>query len=483
MAKARSRFVCRECGAEYAQYFGQCRQCGAWNSLDEVVVAPKEPSLRSGAISQHALPLSAVASEHWQRWSTGSAEFDRVLGGGIVPGSLVLIAGDAGIGKSTLLLQTLAHLSPTLPVLYVCAEESAQQVKLRAERLFPPNALPDLYVLAETDLETILGELERLRPRVAVIDSIQALMNAALTSAPGSVSQVRECTAALMRLAKQHHIALLIVGHITKEGAIAGPKVLEHLVDTVLYFEGDALAHHRLLRAGKNRFGPSYELGIFAMTAQGLQEVSNPSELFLHHRESLAPGVATIVACEATRPLVVEIQALVTPTGYGTPRRSTTGIDYNRLVQILAVLEKHLGVPLAKHDVYVASAGGLTVSEPAADLGIALAVLASLRHCVIQPQTVLIGEVGLSGQIRPVQQMETRLKEAVKLGFQRAIVPPMELEPVAGLQLVPVNRLLPAVLAALPGETSPNPTPHPPAPPPGEDGCLGPSYPVAGTPG
>ncbi|MCS6782750.1 MAG: DNA repair protein RadA [Gloeomargarita sp. SKYBB_i_bin120] len=454
MAKTRSRYVCRECGAEYAQYFGQCRQCGAWNSLDEVVIAPKGPSAHPTTAPRQALPLPAVADENWQRWSTGSPEFDRVLGGGIVPGSLVLVAGDAGIGKSTLLLQTLGKLALDLPVLYVCAEESAQQVKLRAKRLFTTDDLAQLYVLAETDLETILQELDRMRPRVAVIDSIQALMYAALTSAPGSVSQVRECTAALMRLAKQHHIALFIVGHITKEGAIAGPKVLEHLVDTVVYFEGDAFAHHRLLRAGKNRFGPSYELGIFEMTAQGLQDVPNPSVLFLNHREAPAPGVATIVACEASRPLVVEMQALVTPTSYGTPRRSATGVDYNRLVQILAVVEKQLGLPLAKFDVYVASAGGLGVSEPAADLGIALAVIASFRNCLIQPHTVLIGELGLSGQIRPVQQLETRLKEAVKLGFHRAITPPLEVEPVPGLQVVPVPRLLPAVLAALPPDST-----------------------------
>ncbi|MEN9219057.1 MAG: DNA repair protein RadA, partial [Gloeomargarita sp. DG_2_bins_126] len=280
MAKSRTRYVCRECGAESAQYFGQCRQCGAWNSLDEVVVSPPPRHLTVAAARQ-ALPLSQISDRDWQRLSTGSAEFDRVLGGGIVPGSLVLIAGDAGIGKSTLLLQTLARLAATTPVLYVSAEESGQQVKLRAKRLITEAHWENLYLLAETHLETILAELDAMRPQVAVIDSIQALMYGALTSAPGSVAQVRECTAALMRVAKHHQTALLLVGHITKEGAIAGPKVLEHLVDTVLYFEGETFANYRLLRAGKNRFGPSYELGIFEMTPQGLREVSNPSVLFL----------------------------------------------------------------------------------------------------------------------------------------------------------------------------------------------------------
>ena len=354
-----------------------------------------------------------------------------MLGGGIVPGSLVLLGGDPGIGKSTLLLQTANQLARETPILYVCAEESGQQVKLRSLRLGigeekgkkAGGIHENLYLLPETNLETILEELESLRPKVAVIDSIQALFYSALTSAPGSVAQVRECTSALMQLAKKENISLFIVGHVTKEGAIAGPKVLEHLVDTVLYFEGDRFASHRLLRSVKNRFGATHELGVFEMVDKGLEEVLNPSELFMSSQEENVPGVATIVACEGTRPLVVELQSLVSPTSYSSPRRSTTGVEHNRLLQILAVLEKRVGIPLSKLDAYVASSGGLNVGEPAADLGVAVAVAASFRDRIIDPELVLIGEVGLGGQIRPVSQMELRLKEAAKLGFKRALVP------------------------------------------------------------
>ncbi|MBF2097946.1 MAG: DNA repair protein RadA [Gloeomargaritaceae cyanobacterium C42_A2020_066] len=459
MAKSRTLFICHQCGYEAPQYFGRCPGCQAWNSLVEQVVAPGpagRPTLAkpTGAAAQprQALRLGQVAEQLGQRQSTGYPEFDRVLGGGLVPGSLVLVGGDAGIGKSTLLLQTAHRLVEHCAVLYVCAEESAGQVKLRAQRLAvaSPECWERLYLLPETNLEAVLMELEALRPAVAVIDSIQALYYPGLTSAPGSVAQVRECTAALMRLAKQSQITLLLVGHITKEGAIAGPKVLEHLVDTVLHFEGDTFASHRLLRSGKNRFGASHELGIFEMTGTGLEEVSDPSTLFLSHREAPAPGVATLVACEGTRPLVVEVQALVSPTSYSTPRRAATGVDYNRLVQILAVLEKHLGVPLSRLDSYVAVAGGLQVGEPAADLGVALAVLASFRNRVVDPQTVVIGEIGLGGQVRPVQQLELRLREAAKLGFRRAIVPPGESIPPLGLEVIPVTKLLPALCAALP---------------------------------
>ncbi|NET30750.1 MAG: DNA repair protein RadA [Cyanothece sp. SIO1E1] len=503
MPKLRSVYVCHECGAESAQYFGKCPFCGAWNSLvEQVAVNTTSASSRiSGSTklqagsTRHqarepapvqprlALTLSDIKEHAQPRLSSGYRELDRVLGGGIVPGSLVLLGGDPGIGKSTILLQTANLLAQQFPILYVCAEESGQQVKLRSQRLglgkqpqrgghknvernplpapppsssnqdapaTPPTA--NLYLLPETDLETILLELESLQPQVAVIDSIQALYFAALNSAPGSVAQVRECTSALMQVAKRDNITLFIVGHVTKEGAIAGPKVLEHLVDTVLYFEGDRFASHRLLRSVKNRFGATHEIGIFEMVDRGLEEVQNPSELFLGNREEVVSGTATIVACEGTRPIVVELQALVSPTSYSSPRRSTTGIEYNRLLQILAVLEKRVGIPLSKLDAYVASSGGLSVGEPAADLGVAIAVTASFRDRVVDPYTVLIGEVGLGGQIRPVSQIELRLKEASKLGFKRAIIPKGQTATDLDLDIVAVARVVDAIGAALSGQ-------------------------------
>lgn len=430
-------------------------------------------SKKSSTSDQLPRPIAALTlpqiSDHPQaRLSSSYTELDRVLGGGIVPGSLVLIGGDPGIGKSTLLLQVANQLATQYRILYVCAEESGQQVKLRSQRLgigdsgrstavqpslqsTTTESAASLYLLPETDLETVLRELESLRPQVAVIDSIQALYFAALNSAPGSVAQVRECTTALMQVAKREHITLFIVGHVTKEGAIAGPKVLEHLVDTVLYFEGDRFASHRLLRSVKNRFGATHELGVFEMADGGLEEVKNPSELFLGNRDDDSPGTATIVACEGTRPLVVELQALVSPTSYPSPRRSTTGIEYNRLLQILAVLEKRVGIPLSKLDAYVAASGGLNVGEPAADLGVALAVAASFRDRMVDPLTVLIGEVGLGGQIRPVSQMELRLKEAAKLGFKRAIVPASQAITHSELEIIPVARVMDAIAVGLVG--------------------------------
>ena len=363
--------------------------------------------------------MASLGDQPLERIASGYEELNRVLGGGLVPGSLVLVGGDPGIGKSTLLLQSASAIARERSVLYVSAEESAQQVKLRWQRLTVDRG--DLQLLAETDLELVLQELEALRPEVAVIDSIQALHDAELASAPGSVAQVRECAAALQRLAKRQNTALLLVGHVTKEGALAGPKVLEHLVDAVLTFEGDRFASHRLLRAVKNRFGATHELGVFEMRGQGLEEVDNPSELFLSGER--ANGVATIVACEGTRPLVVDLQALVSSTSYASPRRTATGIPVNRLHQILAVLEKHMGLPLSRFDCYLAVAGGLDVEEPAADLGVAAAVVASFRDLTLPAGTVLLGELGLGGQLRPVGQLELRLQEAVRLGFRRAVVP------------------------------------------------------------
>jgi len=364
-----------------------------------------------------------------------------------------LIGGDPGIGKSTLLLQSAAHLAKSGPILYVSGEESAQQIKLRAERLGVESE--QLYLLAETELEAIVAEIQALQPQVAIIDSIQAIFWGQLSSAPGSVSQVRECAGLLMRVAKKLGVALLIVGHVTKDGSLAGPKVLEHLVDTVLYFEGDRFQSHRLLRAVKNRFGAAQEIGVFEMAASGLVEVDNPSQLFLSSRDQATPGTATIVACEGTRPLVVEVQALVSPTSYSSPRRTSTGIEINRFLQILAVLEKRVGIPLSKYDAYIASAGGIQVAEPAADLGVAVAVAASFRDRQVDPFTVLIGEVGLGGQVRPVAQLEQRLKEASKLGFRHAIIPNSPVLSDYGLRLSRVQRVLEALLVALPGSQSP----------------------------
>ncbi|MDB9453447.1 DNA repair protein RadA [Dolichospermum circinale CS-534/05] len=493
MAKTKTIYICSNCAAEFSQWFGKCSNCDTYDSLVEQNISSligdipsrggvgnwhnTQGNARSNtkpAKARSALTFDQISDRQIARWESGYGELDRVLGGGIVPGSMVLIGGDPGIGKSTLLLQVSNQLALKYRILYVTGEESGQQVKLRASRLgmskaptvvteddseivtkvekpIDPDSIgADLYVLPETDLEEILREIDSLKPNVAVIDSIQTVFLPALTSAPGSVTQVRECTAALMKVAKHEDITMLIVGHVTKEGTIAGPRVLEHLVDTVLYFEGDRFASHRLLRTVKNRFGATHEIGIFEMVSQGLKEVENPSELFLGNRDDPAPGTAIVVACEGTRPIVVELQALVSPTSYPSPRRAGTGIDYNRLVQILAVLEKRVGVPMSKLDSYVASAGGLNVEEPAVDLGIAVAIVASFRDRIVDPGTVLIGEVGLGGQVRTVSQMELRLKEAAKLGFKRAIVPKGTKFPDLGIEILPVSKVIDAIIAAVP---------------------------------
>jgi len=503
LARSVSAYVCQACGARTRQFFGRCASCGQWNTLVEQsepaadgrrrrsVAAPAPGADEPTGQARRSEPIHRVGERPLQRLASGYGELDRVLGGGLVPGSLVLLGGDPGIGKSTLLLQCARAMAGGSTVLYVSAEESAQQVKLRWRRLLeeaPPattaadapsrptagrrTAAPSaggpaagggteadeprepqgegsgLRLLAETDLELVLQELEALRPAVAIIDSIQALHDGELASAPGSVAQVRECAAALQRVAKRQHTALLLVGHVTKEGLLAGPKVLEHLVDAVLTFEGDRFASHRLLRAVKNRFGATHELGVFEMRGSGLAEVSNPSELFLGGE---GPGTGTIVACEGTRPLVVELQALVSPTSYASPRRSATGLAVNRLHQILAVLEKHLGLPLSRFDCYLAVAGGLEVEEPAADLGVAAAVVASYRDLVLPPGTVLIGELGLGGQLRPVGQLELRLQEAARLGFRRAVVPrgAASVAAAVGLDLLEAGSVAEALVSAL----------------------------------
>ncbi|MGB3405296.1 MAG: DNA repair protein RadA [Microcoleaceae cyanobacterium] len=523
MAKPRILYVCHECGAEFSQYFGRCPSCHAWNSLAEQVEQPAPSSLQRFSWStlhgdldpmgeqvtktsgqpRSSFKLSQIADQALARMPSGYGELDRVLGGGIVAGSLVLIGGEPGIGKSTLLLQVANRLARRSQVLYVSAEESGQQVKLRSQRLIeeyetdtedqtenseqqpngnghatvietstknPPETETesetesDLYLLPETDLEVILRELESLKPPLAIVDSIQTIYFASLTSAPGSVAQVRECTSALMQVAKRENITLFIVGHVTKDGALAGPRVLEHLVDTVLYFEGDRFASHRLLRSMKNRFGATHEIGVFEMVANGLKEVANPSELFLGNRDESAPGTSTVVAMEGTRPIVVELQALVSPASHGSPRRAATGVDSSRLVQILAVLEKRVGIPLSKLDAYVASVGGLKVEEPAADLGIAIAIVASFRDRVVDPRIILIGEVGLGGQVRPVSQLELRLREAAKLGFKRAIIPKGQKPPDLGMQILPVAKVIDAIIAAIPATPSTMMASSPPLP-------------------
>ncbi len=469
MVKFQPVYRCQACGSQTHQFFGRCPSCSAWNTLiEEHLQVSRGPSQQGGqslTTTPRSQPITAVEQMDEVRITTGSRELDRVLGGGLVRGSLVLVGGDPGIGKSTLLLQTAHHMAQRVRVLYVSAEESAQQVQLRWSRLHgspmdDPSQGPmamELYLQAETNLHLVLEELRTLAPDVAVVDSIQALHNPDLSSAAGSVAQVRDCAGALQQLAKTRNIATMVVGHVTKEGMLAGPKTLEHLVDAVLSFEGDRLASHRLLRSLKNRFGATFELGVFEMGDGGLAEIANPSQLFLSQGEP-SSGTATIVACEGTRPLVVELQALVSPTSYASPRRSATGIAHNRLHQILAVLEKKLGFPFSRFDCYLAVAGGLEVAEPAADLGVAVAMVASYRDLQTSPGTLFIGELGLGGQLRPVAQLERRLQEGQRLGFHRALVPAgSEITAPAAMTLIQATTIQGALVAALHHEPAPEP--------------------------
>jgi DNA repair protein RadA/Sms len=456
MAKIKTKWVCQNCGYETTGHLGRCPDCNEWGTLTEEKLQ-KNDNIKGLNInitfkSQPQL-LKNIEIDDAIRFSTELSEFDRVLGGGFVKGSLVLIGGDPGIGKSTLILQASGNIAnKNLKVLYASAEESASQIKLRANRL---NVCSDqLYIYAETNLEEIQSHINEIKPDVVVIDSIQAVYNSALTSSPGSVSQVRECCNILMNIAKTCGITIIIIGHVTKDGMIAGPKVLEHMVDTVLYFEGERYKSYRLLRTIKNRFGSTNDVGVFNMEDDGLVEVSNPSELFLAERcESITPGSVVIATSEGTRPLLVEIQALVGPTSYASPRRVATGIEYNRVLQILAVLEKRVGLNLSKQDVYINVVGGINIQEPAADLGVALAVATCARNVIVDPETVIMGEIGLSGEIRSVRQLEPRINEAAKLGFKKAIVPKASL-PIKNLpkdiKVIGVSRLIEAISSSIP---------------------------------
>ncbi len=450
MAKPRSVYVCTECGASALQWFGICPSCGAGNTLQETAAEGKPSTHRYAAAPDSApaakpVRLNRIETREIERLPTGIGELDRVLGGGLVSGQVVLIGGDPGIGKSTLFLQALAEISQRHKTLYVSGEESAEQVALRAARL--ALEADEVELITEIQLERIVATLDQAKPQVAVIDSIQTLYSDALTSAPGSVAQVRECAAQLTRHAKSSGTALIIIGHVTKDGAIAGPRVLEHIVDTVLYFEGDPHSSFRLIRAIKNRFGAVNELGVFAMTEKGLRGVSNPSALFLSQHGKDVAGSCVLATLEGTRPLLVEIQALVDSSHAPNPRRLSVGLEQNRLAMLLAVLHRHAGIVCYDQDVFVNAVGGVRIGEPAADLAIMLAIVSSLTDRPIPGRVITFGEVGLAGEVRPAPRGQDRLKEAAKLGFTRAIVPKANMPrgKIAGLEVIAVERVDQAV--------------------------------------
>ncbi len=433
MPKLRTKYVCQQCGGEQSKWVGKCPDCGSWNTLEEVTEAPQSPAqqrrqsalsnsaaMAQGAVTPIVLPtIQPLAQE---RIPVGYAEMDRVLGGGLVAGSLILVGGEPGIGKSTLLLQVAGNIARDAgAVLYVSGEESVQQVKMRAERLSITGER--LYLLASIEMETIIEAVYRLKPALVIVDSIQTTLAGHVTSAPGSISQVRECTLQLMHLAKNTGTPIFIIGHVTKEGTVAGPKALEHIADAVLYLEGERYHTYRLLRGVKNRFGATHEVGVFEMLGEGMIEVPNPSAIFLSDRAANATGSAVVVSMEGTRPILVEVQALVIPSNFGNPRCTTNGIEYSRLLMLLAVLTKRVGLAVNSHDVYANVVGGFTLEEPAIDLGVAAAIASSYREKIIAPEMALIGEVGLSGELRAVNRLGMRIREAAKLGFKRCIIP------------------------------------------------------------
>ncbi len=460
MSRQTTEFECQSCGYSSPKWLGRCPDCGSWNSfLEEKRSTPKLKTSANVRPAARPVRLSEVSSEDAPRILTSNGEFDRVLGGGIVPGSLVLLGGEPGVGKSTLLLQISRALQDKrLRVLYVSGEESAQQIKMRAERLEQPRGAGDqgpavgeekpapdeIYLLAEACMERIFEAVVAIRPAALVVDSVQTTYSESLDSAPGSISQVRHVAAQLLNLAKSDQIPIFLIGHVTKDGSLAGPKALEHIVDAVLYFEGERHHNHRIVRAVKNRFGAADELGIFEMTSRGLLPVQNPSALFVTGMESGSPGSAVICALEGTRPILVEVQALVSSSQYSTARRVSTGMDYNRISVMVAMLEKRLGFHLMGCDIYVNAAGGLEIHEPAADLGIVAAILSSFRNRPLKSRTVLLGELGLSGEVRPVAQVFPRIREAGLMGFQHCVVPSGNLpllDSAQGIEVVPVKTI------------------------------------------
>lgn len=445
MAKAKTIYSCTECGTVEPKWQGQCPGCHAWNTLVEAIdetVDHKTIASRYAPLAKTAglQKLEEVEAAEVPRQTTGMSEFDRVLGGGLVPSGVVLIGGDPGIGKSTLLLQMLCHIGNARNAIYVSGEESPQQIAMRAKRLHL-DASP-ISLLAEINLEKIISILQKNKPDIAIIDSIQTIYSDALQSAPGSVAQVRECSAQLTRLAKQAGVTVILVGHVTKEGALAGPRVLEHIVDTVLYFEGDQNSSFRLIRAFKNRFGAVNELGVFAMTEKGLREVTNPSALFLSHHSEQVAGSCITVTVEGTRPLLIEIQALVDES-HGNPKRLCVGLEQNRLAMLLAVLHRHAGVACFDQDVFINAVGGVKIAEPAVDLAVLLSVVSSLKNKSLDNKLIVFGEIGLAGEVRPVQRGQDRLKEAAKLGFKKAIVPKANVPKngIAGIEIFGVERI------------------------------------------
>ncbi|WP_100012620.1 DNA repair protein RadA [Lentibacillus sediminis] len=455
MAKRKTKYVCQECGYESPKWMGKCPGCNNWNTMVEEIEAAGAPRGRqtAGGLRTTGKPekITAIESQKEPRITTEMKEFNRVLGGGIVPGSLVLVGGDPGIGKSTLLLQISSQLAEKqLPVLYISGEESPRQTKLRAERLGIRSDL--LYVLAETNLFDISKQIEEIQPSLVVVDSIQTIYREEVTSAPGSVSQVRESTSELMKIAKTGGIPIFIVGHVTKEGSIAGPRLLEHMVDAVLYFEGERHHAYRILRGVKNRFGSTNEMGIFEMKEEGMREVMNPSEIFLEERSQGAAGSTVVASLEGTRPVLVEIQALISPSSFGNPRRMATGVDNSRVPLLMAVLEKRVGLLLQNQDAYIKVAGGVKLDEPAIDLAIAVSIASSFRDQPTKPDDIFIGEVGLTGEVRRVSRIEQRVQEAAKLGFQRVICPQKNLDgwnPPGNIEIVGVQTVKEALDTSL----------------------------------